>query len=133
VLFCAVSRLEPPPSQLPGPPQVMSVVTRKDLRNLRRVLVKVGTSVVIHSDGSVALGRIGHLVEQIGHILVRGASSRCRQRFSVGRCERYPVTVGAVGLGFECLEFFPMFSLPADRSKWRSCSERRLGTARFSC
>ena len=46
-------------------------VTRKDLRNMRRVLVKVGTSVVIHSDGSVALGRIGHLVEQISHILVR--------------------------------------------------------------
>lgn len=49
----------------------MSVVTRKDLCNMRRVLVKVGTSVVIHSDGSVALGRIGHLVEQISHILVR--------------------------------------------------------------
>src|SRR4051794_7577984 len=38
-----------------------SVIARKDLKNFRRILVKVGTSVVIHSDGSVALGRIGHL------------------------------------------------------------------------
>jgi hypothetical protein len=47
-----------------------SVIARKDLKNFRRILVKVGTSVVIHSDGSVALGRIGHLVEQLSHIMV---------------------------------------------------------------
>ncbi len=48
-----------------------SVIARKDLKHMRRILVKVGTSVVIHSDGSVALGRIGHLVEQLSHLMVK--------------------------------------------------------------
>lgn len=40
-------------------------VTRSSLKSMKRVLIKIGTSVVINTDGRVALGRLGNLVEQI--------------------------------------------------------------------
>lgn len=46
-------------------------VTRADLKSLKRILVKVGTSVIIHSDGTVALARMASLVEQISYLQVR--------------------------------------------------------------
>jgi glutamate 5-kinase len=45
-------------------------ITRSDLKNLKRILVKIGTSCIIHSDGSVALGRLGNLVEQLCYFRV---------------------------------------------------------------
>lgn len=46
-------------------------ISRKDLQHAKRVLVKVGSSVVVHSDGTVALGRLGNLVDQLTALLVR--------------------------------------------------------------
>jgi len=45
---------------------------RKALRLARRVLIKVGTPVVTHVDGNLALGRIGALVEQIARLRQEG-------------------------------------------------------------
>lgn len=45
-------------------------IHRSSLKNMKRVLIKIGTSVVINGDGSVALGRLGHIVEQIVDLLV---------------------------------------------------------------
>ena len=45
---------------------------RRQLRLARRVLIKVGTPVVTHVDGNLALGRIGALVEQIARLRQEG-------------------------------------------------------------
>lgn len=45
---------------------------RSSLRNARRVVVKLGTPVVTHVDKTVALGRIGAIVEQIAHLVQEG-------------------------------------------------------------
>ncbi len=63
---------------------------REDLRGARRIVVKVGTGEVGSPDGTLALGRLGGLVEQIQAL--RGA----------GR-EVLLVSSGAVGLGTERL------------------------------
>jgi hypothetical protein len=57
-------------------------VTRADLKNLKRILIKVGTSVLIHQDGSVALARMGNLVEQIIHLQVRLELRQTKSFFS---------------------------------------------------
>jgi len=41
------------------------VINRSDLLRSKRILVKVGTSTVIQSDNTAALGRVGELVEQL--------------------------------------------------------------------
>lgn len=45
--------------------------TRSDFATMKRILIKMGTSVVTHQDGSAALGRVAHLVEQICDLHVR--------------------------------------------------------------
>lgn len=45
------------------------MTSRKDLKHLKRILVKVGTGVVTQPDGSIALGRLGNVVEQIAALL----------------------------------------------------------------
>jgi len=40
-------------------------VERQGLKNAKRVVVKVGTAVVSNSDGTLALSRLGALVEQV--------------------------------------------------------------------
>jgi glutamate 5-kinase len=59
---------------------------RLPLSNARRVVVKVGTAVVSNPDGTIALSRIGALVEQLRDLVKEG-----RQVLLV--------TSGAVGLG----------------------------------
>ncbi len=59
---------------------------REHLSGIRRIVVKVGTAVVTHPDGRLALGRLGGLVEQL-HELRRS-----------GR-EVLLVTSGSIGLG----------------------------------
>lgn len=65
------------------PPQVSTVsimaengstttaATRSDFASMKRILIKMGTSVVTHLDGTVALGRVAHIVEQIVDLHVR--------------------------------------------------------------
>ena len=45
---------------------------RRQLRLARRVVIKVGTPVVTHVDGNLALGRIGSLIEQIARLRQEG-------------------------------------------------------------
>lgn len=59
---------------------------RDALREVRRVVVKVGTGVVARRDGRLALGRLGALVESIHDLLDQGI-------------EVAVVTSGAIGLG----------------------------------
>ena len=63
---------------------------RKTLADARRIVVKVGTGVVTDPDGRLALGRLGHLVEQLADL----------QR--AGR-EMLLVSSGAIGLGVQQL------------------------------
>lgn len=75
---------------------------RARVGSARRVVVKVGTAVVARSDGRLALGRMGALVEQL-HAAQKG-----------GR-EVILVTSGAVGLGVERLGFERRPSSVVDR------------------
>ncbi|EKX43319.1 hypothetical protein GUITHDRAFT_73277 [Guillardia theta CCMP2712] len=59
---------------------------RKALKDSRRVVVKVGTAVVINSDGKLALSRMGGLVEQLKELKKSGRDVLL-------------VSSGAVGLG----------------------------------
>lgn len=52
-----------------------SAATRADFGSMKRILIKMGTSVVTHLDGTVALGRVAHIVEQIVDLHVRFESS----------------------------------------------------------
>lgn len=61
-------------------------ISRANLKHVKRVLIKIGTSVVINGDGRVALGRLGHIVEQIVDLLRDGK-------------EVVLVSSGAVGVG----------------------------------
>ena len=45
---------------------------RRGMRMARRVVIKVGTPVVTHVDGNLALGRIGALVEQVARLRQEG-------------------------------------------------------------
>lgn len=49
----------------------ISTATRADFASMKRILIKMGTSVVTHQDGTVALGRVAHIVEQIVDLHVR--------------------------------------------------------------
>lgn len=59
---------------------------RIELTNARRVVVKVGTAIVAHPDGTLALARLGALVEQIKELKSSGRQVML-------------VSSGAVGLG----------------------------------
>ena len=43
----------------------MASFGRSDFKNMKRVLIKAGTSVITHSNGTIALSRIAFIVEQI--------------------------------------------------------------------
>ncbi|KAJ7950257.1 Delta-1-pyrroline-5-carboxylate synthase [Quillaja saponaria] len=66
--------------------------TRAFVRNVRRLVVKVGTAVVTRSDGRLALGRLGALCEQLKELNCQGY-------------EVILVTSGAVGLGRQRLRY----------------------------
>ncbi|KAI4356520.1 hypothetical protein L6164_000538 [Bauhinia variegata] len=66
--------------------------TRAFVKNVKRVVVKVGTAVVTRSDGRLALGRLGALCEQLKELNTLGY-------------EVILVTSGAVGLGRQRLRY----------------------------
>ncbi|KAF8022107.1 hypothetical protein BT93_G2298 [Corymbia citriodora subsp. variegata] len=66
--------------------------TRAFVRDVKRLVVKVGTAVVTRSDGRLALGRLGALCEQIKELNLQGY-------------EVILVTSGAVGLGRQRLRY----------------------------
>eukprot|EP00961_Rhodomonas_salina_P147307 1982361-Rhodomonas_salina.2 len=66
--------------------------TRDGLKNAERVVIKVGTAVVSNSNGTLALSRMGALVEQIKELQTQGR-------------EVLLVSSGAVGLGRNLLGF----------------------------
>jgi len=76
-----------------------SKISRETLKNMKRVLIKIGTSVVINSDGRVALGRLGHIVEQIADLLREGK-------------EVVLVSSGAVGVGSLKIQQNLVLSMP---------------------
>jgi glutamate 5-kinase len=59
---------------------------RHEVTQARRIVVKLGTHVVTHSNGEFALGRVGNLVESLAHLHRAGH-------------ELLVVSSGAVGLG----------------------------------
>ncbi|KAF3449074.1 hypothetical protein FNV43_RR09798 [Rhamnella rubrinervis] len=66
--------------------------TRAFVKQVKRLIVKVGTAVVTRSDGRLALGRLGALCEQLKELNSRGY-------------EVILVTSGAVGLGRQRLKY----------------------------
>ncbi|KAE9611073.1 putative glutamate-5-semialdehyde dehydrogenase, Glutamate 5-kinase [Lupinus albus] len=66
--------------------------SRSFVRNVKRLVVKVGTAVVTRNDGRLAVGRIGALCEQLKELNTQGY-------------EVILVTSGAVGLGRQRLRF----------------------------
>ncbi|KAJ3708917.1 hypothetical protein LUZ61_012622 [Rhynchospora tenuis] len=66
--------------------------SRAFVRDVKRVIVKVGTAVVTRSDGRLAVGRLGSLVEQLQELNVQGY-------------EVILVTSGAVGVGRQRLRY----------------------------
>ncbi|XP_024189902.1 delta-1-pyrroline-5-carboxylate synthase isoform X1 [Rosa chinensis] len=66
--------------------------TRAFVKNVKRIIVKVGTAVVTRGDGRLALGRLGSLCEQLKDINSQGY-------------EVILVTSGAVGLGRQRLRY----------------------------
>ncbi|KAL1544715.1 Delta-1-pyrroline-5-carboxylate synthase [Salvia divinorum] len=66
--------------------------TRSFLRDVKRIVIKVGTAVVTQADGRLALGRLGSLCEQIHELITDGY-------------EVILVTSGAVGVGRQRLRY----------------------------
>ncbi|XP_030926483.1 delta-1-pyrroline-5-carboxylate synthase-like [Quercus lobata] len=66
--------------------------SRAFVRNVKRLIVKVGTAVVTRGDGRLALGRLGALCEQL-------------KQLNSGGYEVILVTSGAVGLGRQRLRY----------------------------
>lgn len=48
------------------------MATRKDIPEMKRVMIKVGTSVITQEDGTLALGRMSNIVEQISELKAQG-------------------------------------------------------------
>lgn len=67
-------------------------VTRGFIKDVKRVIVKVGTTVVTRPDGRLALGRLGSLCEQVKEMVSEGF-------------EVLLVTSGAVGIGRQKLRY----------------------------
>ena len=59
-------------------------VSRKDFKNYKKILIKVGTSIVMHSHGVVALSRVGYIVEQITKLVNNGVQVILVSSGSVG-------------------------------------------------
>ncbi len=59
---------------------------RKTVKNASRAVIKLGTNVVMHENGELAIGRLGSIIEDIIAVRRRG-------------CQVILVTSGAVGLG----------------------------------
>ena len=74
-----------------------SLRSRADLVHAQRIIVKVGTSTVSRPDGSVSLGRIGHIVEQLSELHLAGKDVML-------------VTSGTVGVGHGKLRKQQLFS-----------------------
>ncbi|KAJ1621383.1 Aspartate/glutamate/uridylate kinase [Pavlovales sp. CCMP2436] len=74
-----------------------SLRSRADLATAQRIVVKVGTSTVSRPDGSVSLGRIGHIVEQLSELHLAGRDVML-------------VSSGAVGVGRGKLRKQQLFS-----------------------
>ncbi|XP_038709392.1 delta-1-pyrroline-5-carboxylate synthase-like [Tripterygium wilfordii] len=66
--------------------------SRAFVKNVKRLIIKVGTAVVTRSDGRLALGRLGSLCEQVEELNSQGF-------------EVILVTSGAVGLGRQKLRY----------------------------
>nr|ACF19677.1 pyrroline-5-carboxylate synthetase [Euonymus japonicus] len=66
--------------------------SRAFVKNVKRIIIKVGTAVVTRSDGRLALGRLGSLCEQVKELNSQGY-------------EVIVVTSGAVGLGRQRLRY----------------------------
>jgi delta-1-pyrroline-5-carboxylate synthetase len=68
-------------------------ISRNDFKNFKRILIKVGTTVVTHNTGVIALGRIAYVVEQIARLMKDNK-------------EVLLVTSGSVGFGKHILKDF---------------------------
>ncbi|XP_008785507.1 delta-1-pyrroline-5-carboxylate synthase isoform X2 [Phoenix dactylifera] len=66
--------------------------TRAFVKDVRRIIIKVGTAVVTRTDGRLALGRLGALCEQVKELISQGF-------------EVILVTSGAVGVGRQRLRY----------------------------
>ncbi|KAG6643280.1 hypothetical protein I3843_09G195100 [Carya illinoinensis] len=90
--------------------------TRDFVKNVKRLIVKVGTAVVTRSDGRLALGRLGALCEQLKELNSRGY-------------EVILVSSGAVGLGRQRLRYrkvanssFADLQYPQDEFDGKACA-----------
>mmetsp|Transcript_21740 Transcript_21740/g.51570 ORF Transcript_21740/g.51570 Transcript_21740/m.51570 type:complete len:327 (-) Transcript_21740:74-1054(-) len=80
-----------------GPWSLGEAEERRHLKYARRVVIKVGTPVVTHADGGIAIGRISAIVEQIVQLVKKGK-------------EVVLVTSGAIGHGILRLQGQAMLS-----------------------
>jgi delta-1-pyrroline-5-carboxylate synthetase len=85
------------------------LIAREDLPNMKRILIKVGTSVITQDDGTLALGRMSHVVEQIMELLKSNK-------------EVVLVTSGAVNFGAKKLGRQRTFSSDLRLSNPRACA-----------
>ncbi|KAF5476139.1 hypothetical protein F2P56_007875 [Juglans regia] len=90
--------------------------TRAFVKNVKRMIVKVGTAVVTRPDGRLALGRLGALCEQLKELNSRGY-------------EVILVSSGAVGLGRQRLRYrkvanssFADLQYPQDEFDGKACA-----------
>ncbi|KAF5471624.1 hypothetical protein F2P56_008402 [Juglans regia] len=90
--------------------------TREFVKNVKRLIVKVGTAVVTRADGRLALGRLGALCEQLKELNSRGY-------------EVILVTSGAVGVGRQRLRYrkvanssFADLQSPQDEFGGKACA-----------
>jgi glutamate 5-kinase len=97
-----------PPSSIP--PQT---VARPDVAAAKRVVVKLGTRVLTHSDGRLALARLFAVVEAV-------------RRLVDGGKETLVVSSGAVGLGREALRLDHVPSELAERQACAAVGQTRL-------
>jgi glutamate 5-kinase len=85
-------------AQIGAPEQAMGEAEeRRHLRYAKRVIIKIGTPVVTHSDGAIAIARISGIVEQIVQLVKRGK-------------EVVIVTSGAIGHGLLRMQAQAMLS-----------------------
>ncbi|CAA3020566.1 delta-1-pyrroline-5-carboxylate synthase [Olea europaea subsp. europaea] len=90
--------------------------TRAFVKDVKRVIIKVGTAVVTRADGRLALGRLGALCEQIQELNSEGY-------------EVILVTSGAVGVGRQRLRYrrlinssFADLQKPQMELDWKACA-----------
>lgn len=87
--------------------------SRDRLRSAHRIVVKLGTRVLTHDDGSLALGRIFSLVEELAAVHRQGR-------------EILLVSSGAVGLGREALTVSSVPTDLANRQAFAAVGQTRL-------